>query len=261
MSAEAALPRGAAATPGVLRGCGRRQENAVYLECGMSSSGGVPLNHFFIDPPRPATVDSKVGVELVKRGDVFHILDWIGVQHYPYAADFLVEGAKFGFSRRVPKTLDFSRLTADSRLIVIHAAGLVTNHPQLRAYQDTQMASSSGLGGKLCPLCQRHHSLEHFSERSGGCIRDLWALPEVTEVKESPKGVSFMRKVADIRYRVLPYQPSAPEPETTSAIVAMLPVTNISVIKAQGREHAETFHRIKSIVDHEGGISVTEQEG
>lgn len=107
----------------VTRGCGDRQKGGCYLEVPLSKHG-LPLEHFLCCPP--ITVDanelgiSPIGVKLVERSGAWHVLDWVGKQYYPNVADFVEETRRFGISRRVPKNLDFKKLTSESRLILLH---------------------------------------------------------------------------------------------------------------------------------------------
>lgn len=95
----------------VPRGCGERKQTAVYCEVGMGP-GGRPLEDFLICPPQkinPAELGVRpIGVRLVQHQAVWHTLDWMGSEHYPNVADMVEEVRRFGLSRRLPRTLDFS---------------------------------------------------------------------------------------------------------------------------------------------------------
>lgn len=112
----------------VVRGCGKRKTGGCYAETELSSNG-LPLDVFLIDPPIPVAEGAvkKVGVQLIERDGVWHILDWVGEEHYPTVPDFVEEMRRFGMSRRLPKTLDFSRLSARSRVLLVHAKARVIN--------------------------------------------------------------------------------------------------------------------------------------
>lgn len=127
----------------VPRGCGTRKRGAVYGECGLSPWGR-PLEHFIIDPP--TRVDAAalglhpIGVTLLAdpRTGACHVFDWVGEEHYPGVADFLEEARRFGVSRRLPRTLDFGRLAADSRLVLLHRRAWIDNASQYFDARDTQ---------------------------------------------------------------------------------------------------------------------------
>lgn len=116
---------GAASPAGLVRGCGTRTLGGVYATTQMGSSGQ-PLDWFLLDPPIvldwSAIGVSPIGVSLLPdTAGVYHIWDWVGEAHYPLPADFVEEVRVMGMSRRLPRNLDFSKLTVDSRVICIHA--------------------------------------------------------------------------------------------------------------------------------------------
>lgn len=245
------------ASAGVTRGCGTREEDGVYIEVA-SGPGGQPLEHFLADPPEPFETDVKIGVQLVEREQevpvmfshprryetkkVVHVLDWIGSSHYPFAADFVEEGRSFGFSRRVNRDLDFGRLSIWSRLIVVHARGLVTNRTDLPSADPTL---PFGMPWHRCARYKMKGTAEHFDgpDPEGqvpACNRYQWADAEPTEADvtlasgtvltarrddddgdlagflsrvadlagasgvRSPKSVAWFRRHADTRYQVWP---------------------------------------------------------
>lgn len=260
---------GRAAIPGVTRGCGTRVGGGLYLECG-TGHGGRPLEAFLSDPPIPMTCDTKVGVELIERGGVVHALDWVGEQHYPFPSDFLEEGRHYGFSRRIPRILNLSRLSADSRLLVVHARGLVVNHEALRPFMSEHYHSAYDEQGKRKPAFKHHcghlertGGLEHYQPDSlkHGCTRDLWAAPPASRVEDGAPP-RYVREFASVSYEVAPLAPDAPAPEYVSALVASLPITNVSVVKAKDGSHQETLEKVKAMLEWEGGlrISVTEAD-
>lgn len=255
---------GRAAVPGVVRGCGTRQAGGTYLECG-TGSGGRALEHFLCDPPIPMTCDTKVGVELIERGGVVHVLDWVGENAYPYAADFLEEGRRYGFSRRVSKTLDLSRLSFESRLLVVHARGLVTNHQDVRPAMPEGYNQAYDSKGLRKPAHEHHCGhLERTSipghhlpnPHNHACTRDLWTLPPANRVFDGDPP-RYERHFASIQYEVFPLSPDAPVPETTPALVASLPITNVSVVKAEGGSHQETLTKVRELLSWEGGLKIS----
>lgn len=260
---------GATAVQGVTRGCGTRSSGGLYLECG-TGYGGKPLEFFLSDPPIPMTCDTKVGVELIERGGVVHVLDWVGEQHYPFVTDFLEEGRHYGFSRRIPRTLNLSRLTAESRLLIVHAKGLVVNREALRPFIPERYNTPSTEQGKRKPA-HKHHcghleqtaNPEHYQPDSHthGCTRDMWAVPPASRVEDDAPP-RYIREFASISYEVAPLALDAPAPEYVSALVASLPITNISVIKARDGSHQETLEKVKTMLEWEGRlrISVTETD-
>ncbi len=260
---------GVAAVQGVPRGCGTRKAGGVYIEVGTTVGLGKQLEAFLCDPPVPMTTDCKVGVELIERNGVVHILDWVGAKHYPNCADFLEEGRVLGFSRLISKNLDLSRLTAESRILIVHARGLVTNHGALRPHMP-EPYNDAFRDGRRKPAHEHHcghlektaipgHHTPHPHKHA--CSRDLWTLPPASRAEDgSPP--RYLRDFASVSYEVFPLSPDAPAAATTPALVASLPITNVSVVKAQGGAHQKTVERVKEMLAWEGGlrISVTEAD-
>jgi len=146
----------AATTPGVaaplVRGCGRRIRGGIYAEVDPPPAPPVappdatepvsdPLTAAFegclLDPPIPVDVVamglSAIGVTLVSTvasdgRPVTHVFDCIGQTHYPNVASFIDEARAHGVSRRLARSLDFSRLEAGrSRLVLVHARAFLDN--------------------------------------------------------------------------------------------------------------------------------------
>ncbi len=260
---------GAAAVQGVPRGCGVRRAGGLYIEVGTTVGLGKQLEAFLCDPPVPMTTDCKVGVELIERGGVVHVLDWVGAESYPNCADFLEEGRVLGFSRLISNTLDLSRLTAESRILIIHPHGRVTNHEALRSHMP-EPYNDAFRDGRRKPAHEHHCGhLEktaipgHFTPHphKHACTRDVWAPPPATRAEDGTPP-RYIRNFASVSYEVFPFSPDAPAAQTTPALVASLPITNISVVKAQGGEHQKTLERVKEMLSWEGGlrISVTEAD-
>lgn len=117
----------------VVRGCGTRQMGGVYLEVPTGPNGR-PLEDFIIDAPfklSPAILEAMgitaVGVKLHERAGITHVIDWVGASHYPNVADWLEETRRFGISSRVPKNIDWSKLEAGSRLLMVHPKAWIEN--------------------------------------------------------------------------------------------------------------------------------------
>ena len=113
----------------IVRGCGTRVHSGIYWECGLSPDGA-PLEDFLIDVPTLIPSGLRIpprGVTLKEIGGVWHIFDWVGQEHYTNMSDCVEEIRRFGLSRRLPRTLDFSRLTRASRILLIHARARIEN--------------------------------------------------------------------------------------------------------------------------------------
>lgn len=122
-------------TTPVQRGCGTRKMGGVYFESG-SGKNGYPLEYFILD--RPQLLDaaalglSDIGVKLIEDPStgVYHVLDIVGQEHYPNFADFLEEVRRFGLSRRASLSVEFQKLTAESRILIAHKKAYIRNWPE-----------------------------------------------------------------------------------------------------------------------------------
>ena len=123
---------------GVPRGCGKaRVDGGVYVAVPLGNSGR-PLADFLMDPPKPFPADVRdalgirpVGISTITGADgVTHLVDWVGSQHYPNVADIIEEVRRHGLSRRISTAFDFSLITEQSRIILLHARGYIHNHAQ-----------------------------------------------------------------------------------------------------------------------------------
>jgi hypothetical protein len=230
------------ATP-VTRGCGTRVKGGVYMECGTSPTGE-PLERFIVDPPLAIDTEalgiSPVGVTLHEVRGVTHVFDWIGSSHYPNVADFVEEARRFGASRRLPKNLDFSRLTAQSRMVLVHARAFIENH---RAYATIEPDDVRG-----CP------SAKHGHDGAEMCARLWWqdlALDGTTgfesmalahEVPDPQRMVS--RDMPSFRYKGW-RRPAEITPVHLPAIFLSLPINRLVVIRSEDGSHEETAKRIE----------------
>ena len=164
----------------VERGCGTRARGGCYLESGLGV-GGLPIEHFLIDEPMLLDVArlgiAPIGVKLIKRFDaalgreVTHVFDWVGSENYPCVADYVEETRRFGASRRVPRTIDFSQLTADSRLILIHSRAWVANFDEYAAAWQYADAPTSDRPFPRCPKQLARHEL---AEAPANCVGVYW---------------------------------------------------------------------------------------
>ena len=112
------------------RGCGDRTPGGLYIESGLGP-GGVPLEHFLVDPPLPV----PEGLDLVNKPQIVvdtetgvtHVWLWIGAEWYPYCPDFIAETRRLGASRKLNPQMDLSQLTPGSRMILVHPAARNTH--------------------------------------------------------------------------------------------------------------------------------------
>jgi len=228
------------ARAGVARGCGEaRTQGAVYLECGVGV-GGAPLEQLLVDPPKPYTTDQKIGVTLVPVKGVYHVIDWVGEQHYPMPTDFLEEGRLHGFSRKVSRNLDFDKLTPDSRVYFVHPKAVVANAADLAPHLPDHR-----LKGRCARFAQTGDET-HLRDGNVSCTRYWYALAEAngTRITSDDRLLPERRVSKDTAYLVEPLPQDAPEPQYRSGIIAIAPITAITVVAAKDDSHKATVERI-----------------
>jgi hypothetical protein len=151
-------------TGGGRRGCGYREPGGAYLAIPLGPDGR-PIEDFLIDPPNILDAASlglsSVGIKLIQRDGVSHVLDIVGREHYPTVAAFVDEARRMGVSRRVSSNTDFARITAASRLLLAHLHADIANAPEFPSEQ-------------RCPCHLDEHLTSGFSEM---CARLWWEEP------------------------------------------------------------------------------------
>lgn len=253
------------AIPGARRGCGYRVSGGVYLETGLTKFGGQPVEHFLADPPHPYEPDAKIGVQLVEKDGVYHILDWVGEQHYPWPADFVEEVRRYGLSRRVAVgSVDWAKLSPASRILCIHRRGYITNTDEL---EDALSVTSDHHAGRLknkCGLWVRSENDFHLRYPDQMCSRYHWVYPSYereNEQMEAFKNVDYrcVREFAGFKYRTYPL--TAPEglsgdeqddyfddlqgADFTPAIFASFPLSRACIIRSEDGSHEEKAAKIR----------------
>lgn len=230
----------------------------VYATCP-TSPNGKSVEYFLVDPTTPLDVKAlgvtPRGVKLVKFDGVYHVLDWVGSQHYTNVADFVEEVRRHGASRRLPRTLDFSKLTRASRLVLIHARAHIAN--SLDYYERMILQGWTGRyppGEDLvtCPKGLTRHC-EWELEKDGTrmlpeeCCAALWwqDVEGLTEHSEEELGWHAIRSGT----RTMPWgtyearrRPNDVVPRYLPAVFMRLPITNLTVIRSRDGAHEEALH-------------------
>jgi hypothetical protein len=219
----------------------------------------MPLEHFLICPPRRVNIESlnlsTRGARLMLRSDfdVWDIWDYVGKQHYPYVPDFVEEGRRYGFSRRLSKTLDFSRLTRDSRQIIIHPRGYIDcGYEYLLSHNDQRLADLSTLTPwpSVCPQnFDEHNSRDPIDGPHPEMCHSMYyeAIkpdPDTETTTEQPLFYRTRRRSSYIHYDHF-VTPEGAEFDWHTAIVMWLPISNIEVIEADDGSHEKTYQRVK----------------
>lgn len=215
----------------VERGCGSRKQGGIYAEFGCGP-GGSPIEDFLIDPP--VIFDPKelgitpIGVRLVEREGVWHIIDWVGSEHYPNVADYVEETRRAGLSRRLAKTLDFSKLTEQSRILLVHARA---HTDVFHLYADRW----TGLRYNRCPKNIEDHNLPDYPDICAGVWwEDVKGGFLRLSSGDHPRLV--IRGMPSFSY-VAAAQPDDLKPVYRPAIFASFPIHRLVVIKGMHGEH------------------------
>jgi hypothetical protein len=171
---------GVLVTSGARRGCGVREPGGAYIAVPLGP-GGRPVEEFLVDPP--VVVDAgalglcAVGTTMIERDGVTHVFDVVGREHYPTVAEFVGEARRMGISRRISASADFSRITSQSRLVLLHAHADIANALEFPTearcpceVEDHLVAGFSGMCARLWweePLEAAHHRLALFASFGG----------------------------------------------------------------------------------------------
>lgn len=220
----------------VRRGCGERKQGGIYGECGLSPFGR-PLEDFLMDPPvavDAATLGlSPIGVTLLPDGrtGATHILDWIGEDCYPNVTDMLEEIRRFGLSRRLPRTLDFARLDARSRILLVHRRALLLDPLPYLADQT-----------RLCPKGLPDHAPS--VQPAPHCAALWWEdVQGGAAVAGSADPRLVRRSLPSFRYDAR-RAPDGASGRTTPAIFASFPLSRLVVIDdPEGKTHTAALER------------------
>lgn len=206
-----------------VRGCGTRVLGGIYAEARTSPNGS-PIEYFLIDPPQIIDAEvmglSPIGVSLVEMGGVTHIFDWVGSESYPNVADFVEEVKRMGLSRRLSRSLDFSRLGPGSRIICLHSRAHIVNH------RDYYEAASWN-----CPKGLDAHHNRHHAKLAATCAGLWWE--DVTRGPEDEaniNGRTIRRHMPSFDYEART-RPIPNQPEYKLAAFLSLPLTNLAVIR------------------------------
>lgn len=251
------------ATTVVMRGCGYRIAGATYVETAVEGvflrgADGTPetFEKCLFDPPVAVDLEAlrrrygvtEVGVHLVdhpgKDGTVVtHVFDIVGSKYYADIAGFIAEARAHGVSRRIPSTLDFSRLSEKSRIVLIHARGWIDNAAEYFAARAPHEWS--------CPKGLAEHS---SPEHAPAMCASLYA--EDLEGTADAGVRDVIRTVGSTTYRGR-VRPEGVTPRYRHAIFASFPVSSIAVVRdADGGKHVRAYDRARKaavpvhITDH-----------
>jgi hypothetical protein len=215
------------------RGCGRRVVGGIYAEV-KQGEGGMPVEAFLVDPPAMVTAQAlgliDKGVRLIEIENVWHVFDIVGEKHYPYVADFVEEGRRMGFSRRLPENLDFTKLDpVQSRLVLLHRKATITNVKEAGYLRLDH----------LCPKGIEEHKAGRLEEMCAG----LW-WHDLAAKNLDAEGLRKLKSGAKYAAAVRPK--GSDKPERALAIFMSLPITDLAVIRGR---HPEENARVEKVYE------------
>ena len=164
----------------VVRGCGKRVENGLYI-CTGTSLFGMPIECFIVDPPIPWDGPKVLRSPMIVRdhNGIAHVVMTVGAMYYPSPVDFIEEAAKYGVSKRVPLKFDMRVLTPGvSRLVLVHPRAI-----PLFDFEAKFMCPK-----KFCP----HARDNAHADGDKSCIGALWPLAAL--IPSSSKHIVVTKK-------------------------------------------------------------------
>ncbi len=216
------------------RGCGRRKMGGVYATVD-TSLNGLPIEHFLLCLPQIVDLDamgiSPVGVSLIEVNGVHHVFDFVGRKHYPNVADFVEEARWFGISRRC-EGIDYSKITSDSRLVLIHARAWVANAEEyVCGLPEKDLAEEVW----PCPKGIKHHPMAEDEKSVVPCSGLWWH-----DVEGAENG---LRKMPSFEYRASA-RPAGVDGQYQSAIYGVWPLSRFEVVSAPDGAHDKKLSRV-----------------
>jgi hypothetical protein len=212
----------------MIRGCGTRKRGGIYAET-MMGEDGLPLECFLYDPPKPIMIDHSLGVELIENDGVFHILDAVGREHYPYPSDFIEEVRNKGASRRIPRTVQFEKLSRESKMLLAHPFTLIDYEGEA--------------GSRNLALCGGHARAgrDEHSDRSKRCSCDCWLAPPDLDRPD-------MRNFTDFTCAMFSEGDGIGETTRGMALIAALPIHRIVGIASDDPEDQAVLDEVRTRV-------------
>lgn len=248
-----------------IRECGYREQGGCYAECPTSSNGR-PIWDFLFCPPR--LVDAQalgltpLGVHLIQdEQGVWNVFDIIGQDNYPSPLDWVQETMRYGLSRKLNPKLDFSKLTPESRMVMLHPRAYILNGSDYYAQMNKWKPFDW-----TCPKGVHEHELKaHPAGDDDCCIRLWWFdyllgpsvyVPADDSEYSDMAGTWCGLQSAARRMKTFTFQvglrPANVEPMYSLAIIGAFPIHRIAVIKDKiSGKHKEVAKAAK-----EGSIPV-----
>jgi hypothetical protein len=146
-------------------------------------------------------------------------------------ADFIEEVRRYGLSRKLNPKLDFSKLTLQSRIVLLHSRAVIENHKEYKS-------------GHACPRGITSHN--HNEEM---CCKLYWedvdgGEPDPSLIPGQERRVC--RKMPSFEYRGYPI-PAGVEPAYHLGIFASFPIHALVVINdPEEKKHEVVLDRAKA---------------
>lgn len=257
---------------GAERACGKRVKGGIYIEVPLAPPGhGKPMEDFLFDPPMAIPEEwhvSAIGVTLIPDPDEYqalveggmdpakawdstrtcHVVDLVGQESYPNVADVLEEGRYLGFSRRLPSSTDFSRLTERSRLLLGHARGIINDPREHRfrgAVPDCPKIDSSHIDRYIYPVGSQGPSF--MADLNDAMCVGLWWWdldPATTTAMSETAPVKASRSLPSVMY-FGHNRPAGYTAGYTAALIANLPLARIAVVSdPDGGSHLKNLDKV-----------------
>lgn len=226
------------------RGCGTRKAGGTYACVGVGPNG-LPWNTFMFDPAVPYAGDRFRGVQEANeelrsnwQEGMALLLDMVGAEHYPTVPSFVEEVRRFGMSRQVPETFDWTKIAGrEVWLGLVHwkarhvwADGTEELPPIEYAFCDALnpavVRRIAEDGEKVIPIHAPHYP---------DCVYHLW--PLCSRVHETSEGLVEMPgfrfdplNVVRNRDPAVPVSPKFPDVDYLPALFAAFPVTHVEAV-------------------------------
>jgi hypothetical protein len=220
------------------RQCGYRKKGGAYLTVP-TSEDGAPVEYFLVDPPQPVDLAAlgivPRGVHLIEKEGVWHVFDVVGQDSYPNTADVVEEAKYVGVSRRC-ELPDYSKLTKESRLVLIHQRAFIGNYPE---YIDR--FTGQEMDDFRCP--REHHTIDRLEEMCAG----LWWHGVVEGIERNEEGCRdpVSRKLECGALYHCYGRPIDVIPEYRHAIFGVFPIGQIEVIEdPDDRTHEQKLEKV-----------------
>lgn len=224
------------------RGCGTRVKGGVYIET-MLGPNGCPLECFMKDPPIAIDADaiglSHIGSRIVERNGVTYVFDWVGESFYPNVTDFIEEVRRYGASRRMSANLDWSKLSPESKLVLVHSRAVYDMTDQMR--EVIQLYHS-----QICPLATKmfHDGLQNVNIFTHGatqqCARHWWY--DHDQQEQLTAGETYTRTMPSFEYKAVT---RVQTPTYAPGIFLVLPIHRVAVVRDEGTDsHVQTIEKV-----------------